>query len=488
MTSRRAYACVAVGLLVFTVYVSLLPFHLEPVAPSAAWQQFAGAMTTWPARLPRANFLANLLLFVPIGFGLAGARLAGTPPGHSRRAAFAGAVAASVAVSLLAEFLQVFAPGRVVSSADVVAQTLGCVCGLAVWAVSGQALTSWLYESGAHTNHDRLTRVLVGYVWLWAFTNLAPFDITLDPEALAARVRQGSIAVAPFSQPFTLRLLWDVVVTTVGDVPLGMLAVSGWWTRTTRRDAFTATALGIGGVAIIEAAQVFIHSHAADATDVLCGAVGVVGGVLVGTRLWGSRSLQPARGGDGSPWAWAGLGLWCLMVAAYHWQPFDFGMDEDLVRRKVARLSLVPFAGYGAGSDLAAFNNLLAKVATALPLGLIGAFALPRGMSVRLAVPLWVACSGMLFSVVEAGQLFVPSRAPDPTDVSVGVAASLAGLGLGRWLRAGYRAAEPAVLAVQVFEVWRCQPEEGGGFAHAGAERATEPWSWSWPESAARQA
>ena len=80
---------------------------------------------------------------------------------------------------------------------------------------------------------------------------------------------------------------------------------------------------------------------------------------------------QPARPGDTlTRWACAGLGIWCLMLAGYHWQPFDFGIDEGLVRQKVARLSLVPFAGYRSGSDLAAFNNLVAKVATALPFGI----------------------------------------------------------------------------------------------------------------------
>ena len=71
----------------FTVYVSLLPFRLQAVPWDVAWGHFAAAMTTWPRRVARANFLANLLLFVPIGFGLAGAWLADRP-----RRRFAGAV------------------------------------------------------------------------------------------------------------------------------------------------------------------------------------------------------------------------------------------------------------------------------------------------------------------------------------------------------------------------------------------------------------
>jgi hypothetical protein len=41
----------------------------------------------------------------------------------------------------------------------------------------------------------------------------------------------------------------------------------------------------------------------------------------------------------------------------------------------------------------------------------------------------------VLFGLLEFGQFFLPSRVPNPTDVVVGVAASTAGLWLGRWLQ-----------------------------------------------------
>ena len=103
----------------------------------------------------------------------------------------------------------------------------------------------------------------------------------------------------------------------------------------------------------------------------------------------------------------------------------------------------MPFAGYGAGSDLVVFNNLVAKVAAALPLGFIAAYALPRGMDVRLVAAVWMVGAGAVFGDVEAGQFFLPTRSPDPTDVWLGILASAAGLWLGRWLRAGYRSPEP---------------------------------------------
>jgi hypothetical protein len=219
-------------------------------------------------------------------------------------------------------------------------------------------------------------------------------------------------------------LWWDAVVTSVSSVPIGMLAVSGWWTRHPC-SAVAAIVLGVCFLTVVEA-QVFIRSHAAKHhTDVVCGAIQRAAGVCAGTRLWREQQAR-SPSASAQRLGVAALGLWCLMVAGYHWQPFDFAVDEDLVRRKLSRLSLVPFAGYRSGSDLAAFNNLLAKVGTALPLGVIAAFALPRGMNARLVALVWVVLSAVVFGAVEAAVL--PAVGSDTTDVWLGMAASAARL------------------------------------------------------------
>ena len=135
-------------------------------------------------------------------------------------------------------------------------------------------------------------------------------------------------------------------------------------------------------------------------------------------------------------WAVALFGVWCAVVCAFHWQPFDFGIDRSLMQAKLGRISIIPFNGYRVGNDLNAFNDVLAKAAVAMPLGLFAAFA-ARAWHIRqrLQTAGWIAVALLVFGLVEIGQFFVPSRFPDPTDVLVGVAASLAGLVVGRWLQ-----------------------------------------------------
>jgi glycopeptide antibiotics resistance protein len=195
--------------------------------------------------------------------------------------------------------------------------------------------------------------------------------------------------------------------------------------------------LGASAVVAVEAAQIFIRSHAADITDVIFGWLGVALGVRVGIRLFKhttaafSEPLGVARGTSLML-----TGLWALVVCGYHWQPFDFGIDMALIRSKVSSISLIPFAGYQTGEDLNALNTLITKIAVAGPLGLLASFTVPAGRLLgRVLILSWIALAGLFFAAVEVGQLFVPSRVPDPTDVLLGVAASAAGVWFGRWLR-----------------------------------------------------
>jgi hypothetical protein len=103
------------------------------------------------------------------------------------------------------------------------------------------------------------------------------------------------------------------------------------------------------------------------------------------------------------------------------------------IRHKLARVSLLPFAGYGAGSYLNAMNNVLVKVSLAVPLGVTGAFVYRRPPSRSQTIG-WLTVGVGVFGMLEFGQLFLPTRVPDPTDVLIGGAGMYAGLRLGRSL------------------------------------------------------
>jgi len=440
LPTRRTYAWLAGAAAAFVLYASLIPFRFTYLPLGDAVRQFNVVILATPlGRMSRTNFVANVLLMVPVGFAVAGARLCD----RGRRllsilAATAASLGIGLLVSLSAEFLQEFAPGRVPALADVEAQLVGCLAGVIAWLIAGPAITTWLRMAQLRRGQDRLGQVLIAYAFVWTAVNLAPLDITLDLGELSQRVHSGMITIVPFAgagQPLT-RVAWDALIGVVSAIPLGALGVVSGPRDGRARAPLVAFGAGAALVVAMEGAQIFIASHAADMTDVLCGSLGVGLGVVFAGRLLPPRHAVASR-----PLAAAGRGAalllacWVLMLVVYHWMPYDFTVNRGMIRGKIAALSFVPFAGYAGGSDLNAVNDLLAKLGLAAPLGVLAAYVQRRRSRPAHSIAIALGLFAALFAVIEAGQLFLPTRSPDPTDVAVGVAGAMGGLFLGRWMR-----------------------------------------------------
>jgi glycopeptide antibiotics resistance protein len=439
-SARRVYAWTAVAVAVFAIYVSLIPFDFRPVPFDRAIVRFERVMlSSHSETTSRSNYLANALLFVPIGFGLSGAALAERRRRWPAMLWMPAIIPMSLALSLTAEFLQIFTRERIVSRDDVVAQMLGCLVGIAAWMIAGDRLTSWLRTASDRQRGDRVARSLSAYAVLWTFINLAPFDLTVDLGTIANRYRRGLISLVPFSnvgaEPW--RFLWDALATTLSAVPLGALGLVGWTGLGERRHARAAFVFGASFVVLMEVAQIFIRSHAADITDALFGGLGVAAGVWFARRVLSHRepvAALPPRAMSSQ--ALAILLLWCGVLCAYHWLPYDFAFDPEAIKHKLGRMSLVPFVGYWSGSDLNTFKNVLVKLALSIPFGIIAAFVVHRRIASRsVLAACWIVVAAIVFGAIEAGQLLLASRTPDPTDVLVGVAGCAAGLWIGGWVR-----------------------------------------------------
>jgi VanZ family protein len=316
---------------------------------------------------------------------------------------------------------------------------VGCLVGISAWLAIGQPLTWWLRAAQSRNQSDRVAKLLVAYTVAWAFANLAPFDFTADLGDLSRRYHSGMISVLPFSgvhRPL-VRVAWDVLIAVVTAVPIGVAALVCWRPLGGRRSAPLALAIGIFIVSAMEAVQIFVVSHAADGTDALFGALGVSMGVAAGVQaLPGRIDLVTPRGRSlRRQRTIALLAGWCAILLVYHWIPFDFSVNSQLIRAKLGAMSLAPLAGYARGSDLNALDDLLVKIGLAMPVGFLGAFLIRRDGHQAVAMLVFAIAVTLMFTVIEAGQLFLPSRVPDPGDVMVGVASAMAGVWIGRWLR-----------------------------------------------------
>ena len=131
--TEHALWLLALGYLFFVVYGSLLPFEFKPLSFAGAWDRFQSIPWLKLGIEQRADWVANLLLYIPLGFFVCGLLV-----GRSRRVAvlLIGLALAWIFGSLVAagvEYLQIFFPQRTFSLNDLYAEIFGTLLGAVFW-------------------------------------------------------------------------------------------------------------------------------------------------------------------------------------------------------------------------------------------------------------------------------------------------------------------------------------------------------------------
>ena len=415
--ARRLFACGALAAALFAAYISLVPFHFQGVSR-------AGLVEALPAALDwdvtsRANFLANVVLFIPIAFMAAGGL------GLERRAFLkvTAIVGVCLALSLAIESLQVFVPGRTPSIVDVAAQTAGVWLGLAMWVVLGGEIQRWLVRGSRGGRVSNVQSLLTGYVGLRTIALLLPLDVTVSLSSLAEKYRAGRIRLAPFHNAASVGLIQDFTIDVILSVPIGAFAVLAWSGRHARRSVPAALALSMFYIGMLEASQVFIMSRVADTTDVISGCLGAALGVLATAELVPLNGASPRASGR-SVRALIAVGV-VLAYVAYNWSPFDFVVSGEFARQRLGAVIWVPFYSYYENPELKAAVDLVSKMCIAAPVGIAAAIGLSRERAPFHRLQ-WFLCgigALVLFAGVEVGQLLLPGRYPDVTDILISMLA-----------------------------------------------------------------
>ncbi len=427
----RHYALLAAGFFALALYGSLVPFHFEAVPLDEALERFRAIPYLTLGIESRSDWVANILLFIPLAFLLTAAASVDRP----RRV---GWVAAAVvvpfcaALSVAIEFTQIFFPPRTVSLNDIVAESLGGLIGCAVWLVGGQTITGWLRRLWATLGaKGGAARLLPGYLFLLVLVHVMPLDLTISPVEIYHKYKEGRVHLLPFvgvyaspEEAFQKNFL-TVLYFLPGGLLLAHLPGPVWgeprgWKR--------ALAVGLLLAATIEFLQLFVWTRGCDATDVVVGTLAVLAGWGLGVA-WrripeGRRPVVPRP-------VW--FLVWLGVVLFVNWQPFDFTADWDFVLERWRALSLVPFADMYRGTEYNAFDQVFHKTLLFFPLGVLVAWAGPG--TPRLPAEAGVVCAALSVSVaVEFGQLFLPTRYASVSDVLVETFAAWLGFAVTwRW-------------------------------------------------------
>ncbi|MCZ2340716.1 MAG: VanZ family protein [Bacteroidales bacterium] len=397
------YALAVAGAAGFIIYGSLAPFDFRHRNWSEAVDAFLWAMQNraWPSS--RSDWIANVMLGVPLGFSLLGLL-------RAERYGTIGTIGMAlvlwplcVLLALGVEFGQIFIPERTTSGSDVLAQGLGAAVGMLGWWETGprwnRLINAW--QTNPDTN-NLTSRLFVCYLLLLGLLHYLPLDLTLSPGRIA-RKAYYDVHYVPFSEfvGFTDKQGWQQIQNWIGlcvlFVPLGLLGSR----LIPHKHPYRF--IGILFLVIpflLEAGQMFVMSRLPTAAGYLVAVLGIAtGGILVQFCKWTSTQSVSA----------IGLCMWFPAMVIMMWAPFHFETTMSYSVETILPIGEVRFS-----DPIAMFCQSMTRMITYSLLGC--AVAILIGHTSKAG---WTG--GAIGLVVGTGfeivQLFLPARTPGTTDI-----------------------------------------------------------------------
>ena len=468
MTSAEPRSEVPRGLLllaalaytVFVIYGSLVPLEFRAISWDEATARFGAIPFLNLGIGSRADWVANLLLFIPLTYLWMGVLAAG-------RGSLAAAIVTlfliplAVALSVVIEFTQLFFPQRTVSQNDIFAETVGGIIGVLVWWGTGRRFIEWL--TGWQRFHSRAA-LAERFAWVYLAGllayNVLPLDLTISVVEIFHKFQEGKLNLIPFGRlpADPAYAIYEVATDALIWVPLALL-----WRLDGTRSAWRVWGMAMGAAVALEAMQLFVYSRVSDVTDLFTAALGAAAGAYFGGRLAPRNSVVR----DVPSWStWLPLVLalfWAATLLLIFWYPFEFRTDGAFLRERLdGFLTNVPFEAYYYGTEFRAATEVLHKVLFFIPLG-----ALLGWWVVNLPWRWRVFGSFVSFSLVAvvaiatvAGRLAQLDKHPDSMDVVLQLGGGLLGFALMRILLSRRRWSKPVAMRANARHRHRRTPDQ----------------------------
>jgi len=399
----------------FVIYGSLVPLDFRMLPLATAWRAFANAPMLDLGIESRADWIANGILYIPVGF-LSVSALCSKSIGFGRLSAAFIAAVFSLALAIAVEFTQLFFPPRTVSLNDLLAETIGAAAGILLAARWGRWFRVLATSARAHTGALK-SHLLEAYAVGFLALSLFPYDFLLswtEVEQKFASNRLGWLfANALTAENWIIAVLVRPLAEMAAALPVGVL-VARW--LGSGRDCSLQRALGAGLLlgAAIECAQFFIASGYTQGVSVLTRSAAFGLGALA----WNARARLglPALG---SMIRRSGLIIgpaYLLGLAAVsgllrgQWQ-------ISHMPTAIADLHFMPFYYHYFTTEAKALNSLVGVAAMYVPVGVL-CWAFGAGSRTALVL------AGLLALGIEACKTMVPTLRADPTNLLVGAGAA----------------------------------------------------------------
>ena len=430
---RTVFFYAVLANVIFIVYGSLVPFDIRPHSLVQALESFRHIPYLNLGVVSRADWIANIVLYIPVAFFASAWLETGRGTYDSRFARSLVVFAAGATLAVAVEFSQIWFEPRTVSLNDILAEVIGTGLGVFLWNVAGGRavdLMRKIVAGGPPAVKAMATFYALGYV---AFS-LFPYDFIITPRELAWKLGTGQAHLIFADCGSTFLCLTSLIAEVLAVVPLGVWVGMHYGqgrTRTLRIAMYIGLAMGV----IVEVGQFFLASGVSQGLSVFTRA----GGVMLGTILYqkitwqrvnkAARYFRPVIIIGALPYALA-----LLTLNGWFSGPWS-GLQEAAAR--LAQTHFLPFYYHYFSPEAVALASLIRQMGMYLPLGVAYWAWSWEANDVGVSRRAWHAAGigAAAAFIVGVGKLFVPNKQPDPTDVLIAAVAASLGYVLAVWIR-----------------------------------------------------
>lgn len=424
--------------LVFVIYGSLVPIQYVPISLDDALQRYSQIRYLNLGMPSRADWVANILLFIPLAFLLAAVSFKPAATGRNMLMALL-IMLSGLLLALSIEFIQLYFPQRTVSINDIIAETFGTIFGVGLYVLYGERFKQFLLAlaliRGQVSVHFYL---LLSYSALFFLYHILPLDLTLSPVELYKKWQDGRIVLLPFSgyKGNLAEVSYAVASNIILWLPIALLSLLHKPDR--HKMAFYSRILLLA--AVLEFCQLFVYSRVTDLTDIICALLAAVSARFLVKRRpqqQGQISLSPANTKaqsqlPGRPLLLFGaVLLYSFFLLLLFWYPFDFNFDWSFIHsRWQAAQSKVLLQSLYFGTEYRAITSLAQKLLTFIPLGVLFAMTCQvqrTNWQRQLLVIIALLYIASLAGIIEAMQMALPGKTVDLTDALLQLLGAIAG-------------------------------------------------------------
>ncbi len=409
----------AIAYTLFIIYGSLVPLDYNPRNFNDTWLAFTQIRYLNLGAASRADWIANIVLYVPLSFSLA---IAFSKNSQNISKLFFIALpilAFSLILAIGIEFSQLYFPPRTVSQNDLIAESLGSVIGLLIWLFYGKKIST-LWQYIIYGGQYALLASTILYTIAYLAMIFFPYDFVtsfLELENKLFAVRNHlflSLSCGGFIF-CSIKLIIEILLI----LPIAILLNTVL--KNNHNRFMLSLFIGLGFSLFIEFIQLFILSGVAQGISVLAKLLGFALGGFIYSQ-YDQLKLLFSSINFKIPILLFSFPYLLILTYLSGWS-FSSAAIHQNIAESFKVINWLPFYYHYYTTEALALTSLLSIFALYSPIGLavwLWNDKTRQGSSKLIAGLLAIS----LCFIIETGKLFFIGQHPDPTNLIISFSAA----------------------------------------------------------------